>query len=103
MKKLAIGLVLAAALTACGSTDPFEETGQAAEQSAAASAAQQFPEADVAGIANCVRDNATEGELALMALGDERSQTATVEVLARPATQECLRLNNVALPAVPAS
>ena len=103
MKKLMTGLVVAAALSACAPANPFEETAQGADQSAAASAAQQFPGTDVAGIATCVRDNATEGELAIMALGDARSQTVTAEVLARPATQECLRLSNVALPAAPAS
>ena len=64
-------------------------------------AAQQFPEVNVEATAACVRENATEGELALMALGGERAQTATAQVLARPATLSCLQRAGVSLPGLP--
>jgi hypothetical protein len=64
-------------------------------------AAAQFPGVDVEATAVCVRENATEGELALMALGGERAQTATAQVLQRPATLACLQRSGVTLPGMP--
>jgi hypothetical protein len=52
--------------------------------------------------AACVRENATEGELAIMALGDQRSQDVTAQVLQRPATLACLNRAGVQLPGAPA-
>ena len=54
-------------------------------------------------IAACVRENATEGELALMALGGERAQTATAQVLQKPGTLDCLNRAGVQVPGLPAS
>ena len=64
-------------------------------------AAGQFPGVDVEATALCVRENATEGELALMALGGERAQTATAQVLQRPETLSCLQRSGVSLPGMP--
>lgn len=66
-----------------------------------AASTAQFPGVDVEATALCVRENATEGELALMALGGERAQTATAQVLQRPATLACLQRSGVSLPGMP--
>lgn len=66
-----------------------------------APAASQFPGVDVEAMAFCVRENATEGELALMALGGDRAQTATAQVLQRPATLACLQRSGVSVPGMP--
>ena len=61
-------------------------------------AAAQFEGVDVAGIANCVRDNATEDELIIMAAGGDASNTLTNEILQRASTQQCIADNNIVLP-----
>jgi len=101
MRHIAASLVAVLALGACASNAPFEATGPAPAQVPSAAAAEQFPEVDVNATAACVRDNATEGELALMALGGTQAQTATAQVLGRAETQACLADNNVTLPGMP--
>jgi hypothetical protein len=79
---------------------------------AAPPAAAVAPGLDVNATAACVRENATEGELALMAIGSDatatpaaqtQAQTVTAEVLQRPATLACLQRSGVQLPGLPAS
>lgn len=98
MLRSAAALGAALALTACAATAPVQEPRQA---SVPPPAAEQFPEVDVNATAACVRENATEGELALMALGGAEAQAATARVLGREETQACLAENNVTLPGVP--
>ena len=80
-----LGLTIAAlaALAACAPVATIEPVPPAAPAAAA-------PGLDVNATAACVRENATEGELAIMALGDQRSQNVTAQVLQRPATLACL-------------
>jgi hypothetical protein len=49
----------------------------------------------------CFRENATEGELAVMTLGDERSQAVANEVMMRPTTLACLQRLGINLPGTP--
>jgi hypothetical protein len=93
-------LLLGLSLAACAPALPPTETLPAAPTAADPA---QFPGLDVNATAACVRDNATEGELAIMALGDQRSQDVTAQVLQRPATLACLDRAGVALPGMPAS
>lgn len=90
---LSLGL---GALAACAPAVPPAEVLPPAAPSAAAA----FPGVDVNATAACVRENATEGELAIMALGDQRSQDVTAQVLQRPATLACLQQAGVQLPGV---
>jgi hypothetical protein len=99
--RIAICLITMAALAACAPAMPPSETLPPAAPPADASA--QFPGLDVNATAACVKENATEGELAIMALGDERSQAVTAEVLGRPATLACLQRAGVQLPGAPVS
>ncbi|GEM_PF-3607856 len=101
MPRFAATLGAALSLTACATTAPFEDPGQVRSQPTAESATEQFSGVDVNATAACVRENATEGELALMALGGTEAQGATARVLGRPETQSCLAENNVILPSVP--
>jgi hypothetical protein len=86
------------ALAACAPVATIEPLPPAAP--AAPTAA--FPGVDVNATAACVRENATEGELAIMSLGDQRSQDVTAQVLQRPATLACLNRAGVQLPGAPA-
>jgi hypothetical protein len=95
-------LLVGLSLAACASALPPTETLPPAAPTAADPAAL-FPGVDVNATAACVRENATEGELAIMSLGDQRSQTVTAEVLGRPATIACLDRAGVQLPGMPAS
>jgi hypothetical protein len=49
----------------------------------------------------CFRENATEGELAMMVLGDERGRAVANEVMLRPATLACLERLGINLPGAP--
>jgi hypothetical protein len=94
-----IGLLAAVlALGACVDAAPPFETSSPTPAAPPPAAAGQFGNVDVNAIAACVRESATEGELAIMSLGGERAQTATAQVLGRPATQACLARSNVTLP-----
>jgi hypothetical protein len=86
------------ALAACAPVATIEPLPPAAPAAPAAA----FPGVDVNATAACVRENATEGELAIMALGDQRSQDVTAQVLQRPATLACLQRAGVQLPGAPA-
>jgi hypothetical protein len=97
--RLAVSLVLFGALAACAPT----ATISPAPPPAPAAPDVGMSGAEVEATALCVRENATEGELALMALGGERAQTATAQVLGRPATLDCLSRAGVQLPGQPAS
>ena len=99
--RIALPLIVAALLAACAPAVPPSETLPPAAPSA--DAAAQFPGLDVNATAACVKENATEGELAIMARGDARSQAVTAEVLGRPATLACLQRAGVQLPGAPAS
>ena len=85
-------------LAACAPVATIEPLPPAAPAAPAAA----FPGVDVNATAACVRENATEGELAIMALGDQRSQDVTAQVLQRPATLACLNRAGVQLPGAPA-
>ena len=85
-------------LAACAPVATIEPLPPAAPAAPAAA----FPGVDVNATAACVRENATEGELAIMALGDQRSQDVTAQVLQRPATLACLNRAGVQLPGTPA-
>jgi hypothetical protein len=87
------------ALAACAPVATIEPLPPAAPAAPAAA----FPGVDVNATAACVRENATEGELAIMALGDQRSQDVTAQVLQRPATLACLERAGVQLPGAPAA
>ena len=87
------------ALAACAPVATIEPLPPAAPAAPAAA----FPGVDVNATAACVRENATEGELAIMALGDQRSQDVTAQVLQRPATLACLQRAGVQLPGAPAA
>jgi hypothetical protein len=100
-----IGLLAAVlALGACvDAAPPFETSSPAPAGANASSAAEQaatlYPGFDANAAARCIQENATEGELALMAVGDMQAQAETAQaVLGRPATQTCLARNNVTLP-----
>jgi hypothetical protein len=92
-------LITLLSLAACAPVATIEPLPPAAP--AAPTAA--FPGVDVNATAACVRENATEGELAIMALGDQRSQDVTAQVLQRPATLACLERAGVQLPGAPAA
>lgn len=93
--RLAVSLVLFGALAACAPTATIRP---APPPPVPAAPAGGMSGADVEATALCVKENATEGELALMALGGERAQTATAQVLGRQATLDCLRRAGVQLP-----
>jgi hypothetical protein len=99
--RIALALLMMAALAACAPAVPPAEVLPPA-MPPAADAAAAFPGLDVNATAACVKENATEGELAIMALGDQRSQAVTAEVLGRPATLACLNRAGVQLPGTPA-
>jgi hypothetical protein len=95
------------ALAACAPVATVEPVAPAAPPAAAV-----VPGLDVNATATCVRENATEGELALMAIGSDatataaaktQAQTVTATVLQRPATLACLQAAGVQLPGLPAS
>jgi hypothetical protein len=94
-----ISAVLLVALAACAPVATIEP----APPGAPASSAAAFPGVDVDATAACVRENATEGELAIMALGGERAQTATAQVLQKPETLACLQRAGVQIPGLPTS
>ena len=82
------------ALAACDATT----SGSGSQgQDARTAAAQQFPGVNVAAIAQCVRDNATEDELVLLGQGGAIGTQTTQSIMARPDTVQCLRDNNVGL------
>ncbi len=87
-------LFLALGLMACAGP----ETAPTVEESPLDVAAQQFPGVDVQAMANCVRENATEAELVLLAEGGELAQTTTRQILAKPETADCLIAADVQLP-----
>ena len=91
-----LGLV---ALSACMPAATVEPVAPPAP----APTAEAFPGVDVEATALCVRENASEGELAMMALGGERAQIATAQVLQRPGTIACLQRSGVSLPGMPAT
>jgi hypothetical protein len=102
-----ISLIAALALAACAPVATVEPVAPAAPSAAAVA-----PGLDVNATATCVRENATEGELALMAIGSDatataaaktQAQTVTATVLQRPATLACLQAAGVQLPGMPAS
>jgi hypothetical protein len=92
-------LITLLSLAACAPVATIEPLPPAAPAAPAAA----FPGVDVNATAACVRENATEGELAIMALGDQRSQDVTAQVLQRPATLACLERAGVQLPGAPAA
>jgi hypothetical protein len=96
--RLILAVLGAVTLAACM---PVATVEPVAPPPPAVPAAEAFPGVDVEATAACVRENATEGELALMALGDERAQTATAQVLQRPGTLGCLQRSGVSLPGLP--
>jgi hypothetical protein len=94
-----ISALLLVALAACAPVATIEP----AAPTAPTAPATAFPGVDVDATAACVRENATEGELALMALGGERAQTATAQVLQKPETLACLSRAGVQIPGLPTS
>jgi hypothetical protein len=97
-------LVALLALAACAPVATIEPAPPAVP---AADAAAGFPGLDVNATAACVKENATEGELAIMAIGSDASasaaaqsqaQATTAQVLQRPATLACLNRAGVQLP-----
>jgi hypothetical protein len=93
------GLFLAILLVAgCAAAPPYEETGQASEQAVTTGADEQLSGVDVDAIANCVRNNASDDELAILVAGDDASTRLTADILGRAPTQQCIADNNVALP-----
>lgn len=105
--RLFVPAVFVVALAACAPVATVEPVAPAAPPAAAVA-----PGLDVNATATCVRQNATEGELALMAIGSDASataaaksqaQTVTATVLQRPATLACLQAAGVQLPGLPAS
>jgi hypothetical protein len=92
-------LITLLSLAACAPVATIEPLPPAAPAGPTAA----FPGVDVNATAACVRENATEGELAIMALGDQRSQDVTAQVLQRPATLACLERAGVQLPGAPAA
>ncbi len=87
-------LVLPIALAACAGT----ETAPPVEPSPLEQAAEAFPGVDVQGIANCVRANATEDELVLLAQGGDLAQTTTRQIMQKPETGQCLVDSGIQLP-----
>jgi type IV secretory pathway TrbL component len=105
--RLHVPAVVLLALAACAPTATVEPVAPTAPSAAAVA-----PGLDVNATATCVRENATEGELALMAIGSDatasaaaktQAQTVTATVLQRPATLACLQAAGVQLPGLPAS
>lgn len=82
------------ALAACDATTSSTPSAGA---DARATAAAQFPGVNVEAIAKCVRDNATEDELVLLGQGGAIGTQTTQSIMARPATVQCLRDNDVGL------
>ncbi len=95
--RLVLPAVLLVALAACAPVATIEPVPPAAPSVDAATGV------DVNATAECVKQNATEGELALMALGGERAQTATAQVLQKPGTLACLSRAGVTIPGLPVS
>lgn len=88
-------VALTALLAGCAATS--DETTQTAEQTAASDISDSFPGIDVDAAGNCVRDNATDAELVILAAGGDAAARMTASILARPATAECLAANGVDL------
>lgn len=92
---LVIAALFLAGCTGATTTDP---TTQAAESEARQVVAREFPGVDVDGLADCVRANADEDQLAALSLGGMLAQEATAAILAKPETAECVRDNDIRLP-----
>ncbi len=79
-----------------------EEIAQQAEQVAARDIGERFPNSDVAAVANCIRDNATDSELlglsegALHIISDE-IRAVTDGIIARPITKTCIIDNGTSI------
>lgn len=86
-------------LAACAAGGAGYETGQLAESEARQVVARDFPGVDIDGLANCVRDNASEEQLAALSVGGVLATDATSTVLEKPETEACIRDNNIELPA----
>jgi hypothetical protein len=104
--RIAVSLLAMAALVACAPVATIEPVPPASP------AVAQFPGVDVNATAACVSQNATEGELAIMAIGSDanasaaaqsQAQSTTAQVLQRPATLACLQQAGVQIPGLPAS
>ena len=83
-------------LAACASTSNDVQV-PSSEASARATAAEQFPGVNVDAIAACVRGNATDAELVLLAQGGAIATQTTQSIIARPAAVQCLRDSNTGL------
>lgn len=92
---LILGGLILAACTGATTSDPTE---QAAESEARQVVAREFPGVDVDGLADCVRANADEDQLAALSLGGMLAQEATAAILSKPETAECVRDNDIRLP-----
>ena len=97
MRQIAVSLGLLVVLAACAPVLGPQETGQSAEQTAAAEVEATMPGVDVNAIANCVRDNATPEELQRLAGGNGAAeQSLTAQIIQRPETMACIQANNAA-------
>ncbi len=79
-----------------------EEIQQAAEQVAFRAVELAYPNIDPAPVANCIRDNATNGELLTLADGMLHSttpaeQAMVTSILQRPQTSRCVADNGQVL------
>jgi hypothetical protein len=94
----ALALLSCGVLAACAAGGTADPTSQAAESEARQVVAQEFPGVDVEGLANCVRKNATEDQLAALSLGGKLAEEATAAILSKPETVTCVRNSNIELP-----
>ena len=88
MKRILVGLPIV--LAACAA----EGTGIEPQ---ATPAEADFSDINVTAIAQCVRQNATESEMLLINQGGELAESATLEVLQRPSTGDCLAASDTGL------
>lgn len=72
-------------------------TGGATPQPNTPATAADFPDVNVQAIADCVRANANEDELALLNQGGAQAEAATMQILRKPSTGQCLSESDTGL------
>ncbi len=88
-------LLILSALMVAGCDVVRESPGETAERNISRDLASQFGGIDVAPAANCVRDHASESELAILSSENIATAPLTREIFERAETLECLQANGV--------
>lgn len=89
----AFALIGMVALSACSLVE--EAPGEAAERNISGDLSELFEGIDVGPAANCVRDHATESELAILSQDNIDTKPLTRQIFERDATLGCLQANGV--------